>query len=112
MLETTKGTVWFGREMMMTNSCKKGRKMTSSCKKGGEMTNSCKNLHLVAEERNEPLDPVVELVVAEGHCVKVEKAVEPALHNIQLSVTFSWSVAFLHTIVVICDCCNTMSSSE
>ena len=103
MLETTKGTVWFGREMMMTNSCKKGRKMTSSCKK---------NLHLVAEKRYEPLDPIVKLVVAEGHRVKVEKAVEPALHNIQLSVTFSWSVAFLHTIVVICDCCNTTSSSE
>ena len=65
MLETTKGTVWFGRETMMTNSCKKRD-----------------NLYLVAEEGYEPLDPVVKLVVAEGHCVKVEKAVEPALHNI------------------------------
>ena len=54
-----------------------------------KMTNSCKILHLVAEERYEPLDPIVKLVVAEGHCVKVEKAVEPALHNIQLSITSS-----------------------
>ena len=43
-----------------------------------------KNLHLVAEKRYETLHPVVKLVVAEGHCVKVEKAVEPALHNNQL----------------------------
>ena len=40
---------------------------------------------LVAEKRHESLDPVVKLVVAEGHCVKVEQAVEPALHNLQLS---------------------------
>ena len=63
MLETTKGTVWFRREM--TNCCKKV-------------------FHLVAEKRYETLHPVVKLVVAEGHCVKVEKAVEPALHNNQL----------------------------
>ena len=82
-------------------------------RKKREMTNSCKILHLVAEKRYEPLHPVVKLVVAEGHRVKVQEAVEPALQNIQLLVTFGWSVAFLHTIVLIqTDCCDTTSSSE
>ena len=41
-------------------------------------------MYLVAEKRYEPLHPIVKLVVAKGHGVKVEKAVEPALHNFQL----------------------------
>ena len=34
----------------------------------------------VLQEGNEASDPVIKLVVAEGHCVKVEQVVEPGDH--------------------------------
>ena len=35
--------------------------------------------HLVLQEGHQPLDPVVKLMVAQSHGVKIEKAVEPVM---------------------------------